>query len=179
VHLIVNNQIGFHDFGSARCALDDLLHRRREDGRGADLPRQRRRPRSGPVRTQLALDFRQQFHKDVVVDIVCFRKLGHNEQDEPFVTQPLMYKKITQHPGTRKLYADKLVAQHVVPSEYPEQLIKSFRAALDAGQHTLNPVISNFKSKFAVDWAPLLGAKWTDHADTQVPIADCSDWASG
>ena len=46
-----------------------------------------------------------------MVDIVCFRKLGHNEQDEPVVTQPLMYKKITQHPGTRKLYADKLVAQ--------------------------------------------------------------------
>ena len=54
------------------------------------------------------------FHKDVVIDIVCFRKLGHNEQDEPFVTQPLMYKKIAQHPGTRKLYADKLVAQGVI-----------------------------------------------------------------
>src|SRR4029077_17190151 len=63
--------------------------------------------------TQLALDFRKTFHKDVVVDIVCFRKLGQNEQDEPFVTQPLMYKKIGQHPGTRKLYADKLVAQRV------------------------------------------------------------------
>ena len=172
VHLIVNNQIGFttSDPRDARSTIyctdvakmveAPIFHVNGDD------------PEAVLFVTQLALDFRQQFHKDVVVDIVCFRKLGHNEQDEPFVTQPLMYKKITQHPGTRKLYADKLVAQHVVAAEYPEQLIKSFRAALDAGQHTLNPVISNFKSKFAVDWAPLLGAKWTDHADTQVPIAE-------
>jgi 2-oxoglutarate dehydrogenase E1 component len=62
------------------------------------------------------MEFRQEFKKDVVVDIVCFRKLGHNEQDEPMVTQPLMYKKIAQHPGTRKLYADKLVAEGVLPA---------------------------------------------------------------
>jgi 2-oxoglutarate dehydrogenase E1 component len=61
------------------------------------------------------MDYRQQFKKDVVVDIICFRKLGHNEQDTPALTQPLMYKKIAQHPGTRKLYGDKLVAQGVLP----------------------------------------------------------------
>jgi 2-oxoglutarate dehydrogenase E1 component len=65
--------------------------------------------------TQLAMDYRQQFKKDVVVDIVCFRKLGHNEQDTPSLTQPLMYKKIAKHPGTRKLYGDKLVTQGVLP----------------------------------------------------------------
>src|SRR3954471_24121888 len=101
--------------------------------------------------TQMALDFRQTFHKDVVVDIVCFRKLGHNEQDEPSVTQPLMYKKITQHPGTRKLYADKLIAQGLVAAEEPEGLIKKYRDTLDAGKQTVSPVLSNFKSKFAVD----------------------------
>src|SRR5690606_39287016 len=60
--------------------------------------------------TQLALDYRREFKHDVVIDIVCFRKLGHNEQDTPSLTQPLMYKRIGQHPGTRKLYAEKLVA---------------------------------------------------------------------
>jgi 2-oxoglutarate dehydrogenase E1 component len=108
----------------------------------------------------------------VVVDIVCFRKLGHNEQDEPFITQPLMYKKIAQHPGTRKLYADRLVAQGVLPAGEPEAMIKSYRDALDAGQHTANPVLSNFKSKFAVDWAPFLRAKWTDAADTHLPVEE-------
>jgi 2-oxoglutarate dehydrogenase E1 component len=172
VHLIVNNQIGFttsdpRDSRStiycsdvAKMVEAPIFHVNGDD------------PEAVLLVTQLALDYRQRFHKDVVVDIVCFRKLGHNEQDEPFVTQPLMYKKIAQHPGTRKLYADRLVTQGVVAAQDPEEMIKSFRAALDAGQHTANPVISNFKSKFAVDWAPFLGAKWTDSADTQVPLLE-------
>jgi len=170
VHIIVNNQIGFttSDPRDARSTIyctdvakmveAPIFHVNGDD------------PEAVLFVTQLALDFRQQFHKDVVVDIVCFRKLGHNEQDEPAVTQPLMYKKIVQHPGTRKLYADKLVTQGVVGDAEPEQLIKSYRDTLDAGQHTVSPVLSNFKSKFAVDWAPFLGAKWTDAADTHVPL---------
>jgi 2-oxoglutarate dehydrogenase E1 component len=68
-------------------------------------------PEAVVLATQLALEYRMEFRKDVVLDITCFRKLGHNEQDTPALTQPLMYKKIAQHPGTRKLYADKLAAQ--------------------------------------------------------------------
>ena len=63
-------------------------------------------PEACLLATEIALEFRQKFNKDVVIDLVCFRKLGHNEQDEPMVTQPLMYKRIAEHPGTRKLYAD-------------------------------------------------------------------------
>src|SRR5216110_1802471 len=134
VHLIVNNQIGFttSDPRDARSTLyctdiakmveAPIFHVNGDD------------PEAVLFVTQLALDFRQKFHKDVVVDIVCFRKLGHNEQDEPFVTQPLMYKKIAQHPGTRKLYADKLVAQNVVGADEPEQMIKHYRDTLDAGK---------------------------------------------
>jgi len=172
VHLVVNNQIGFttsdpRDSRSTTYCTDvakmveaPIFHVNGDD------------PEAVLYVTQLALDFRQTFHKDVVVDIVCFRKLGHNEQDEPFVTQPLMYKKISQHQGTRRLYADRLVAQAVIGPDEPEEMIKQFRAALDAGQHTSNPVISNFKSKFAVDWAPYLNTKWTDAADTHVPLAE-------
>jgi 2-oxoglutarate dehydrogenase E1 component len=170
VHLIVNNQIGFttsdpRDTRSTIYCTDvakmveaPIFHVNGDD------------PEAVLFTTRLALEFRQTFHKDVVIDIVCFRKLGHNEQDEPAVTQPLMYKKIAQHPGTRRLYADKLVTQGVVREEEPERMIKAYRDTLDAGQQTVSPVLSNFKSKFAVDWAPYLGAKWTDAADTHVPL---------
>ncbi|HEU4352490.1 MAG TPA: 2-oxoglutarate dehydrogenase E1 component [Burkholderiales bacterium] len=170
VHIIVNNQIGFttsdpRDTRSTIYCTDvakmveaPILHVNGDD------------PEAVLFVTRLALEFRQTFHKDVVIDIVCFRKLGHNEQDEPAVTQPLMYKKIAQHPGTRKLYADKLTTQGVIPESEPEAMIKVYRAKLDAGQQTVSPVLSNFKSKFAVDWAPFLGAKWTDAADTHVPL---------
>jgi 2-oxoglutarate dehydrogenase E1 component len=112
--------------------------------------------------TRLAMDYRQQFKKDVVVDIICFRKLGHNEQDTPALTQPLMYKTIAKHPGTRKLYGDKLVAQGVLPPRALSEFVKAYRAAMDEGRHTVDPVLTNFKSKYAVDWAPFLGKKWTD-----------------
>jgi 2-oxoglutarate dehydrogenase E1 component len=170
VHLIVNNQIGFttsdpRDTRSTIYCTDvakmveaPIFHVNGDD------------PEAVLFVTRLALEFRQSFHKDVVIDIVCFRKLGHNEQDEPAVTQPLMYKKIAQHPGTRKLYADRLVTQGVIGESEPEQIIKAYRDTLDAGQQTVSPVLSNFKSKFAVDWAPFVGAKWTDAADTHVPL---------
>jgi 2-oxoglutarate dehydrogenase E1 component len=170
VHLIVNNQIGFttsdpRDARSTTYCTDvakmveaPIFHVNGDD------------PEAVLFVTQLAMEFRQKFHKDVVIDIVCFRKLGHNEQDEPFVTQPLMYKKISQHPGTRKLYADKLLAQGLIDAEEPERMIKHYRDTLDEGKETVSPVLSNFKSKFAVDWAPFLNSKWTDAADTHVPL---------
>ncbi len=172
VHLVINNQIGFttsdpRDSRSTLYCTDvvkmidaPVLHVNGDD------------PEAVVLCTQLALDYRQQFYKDVVVDIVCFRKLGHNEQDTPSLTQPLMYKKIAQHPGTRKLYADKLVAQGVLPGDGPDALVKAYRAAMDAGKHTVDPVLTNFKSKYAVDWSPFLGKKWTDAADTAIPLAE-------
>ncbi len=172
VHLIVNNQIGFttsdpRDVRSTIYCTDvakmveaPIFHVNGDD------------PEAVLFVTRLALDFRQKFHKDVVIDIVCFRKLGHNEQDEPFITQPLMYTKIAQHPGTRRLYADRLVTQGRVAAGEPEAMIKHYRETLDAGQETVSPVLSNFKSKFAVDWAPFLNSKWTDAADTHVPLPE-------
>jgi 2-oxoglutarate dehydrogenase E1 component len=83
-----------------------------------------------------------------------------------------MYKKIAQHPGTRKLYGEKLVTQNVLPAEGPDAMVKAFRAAMDAGRHTVDPVLTNFKSKYAVDWSPYLNRKWTDAADTALPLAE-------
>jgi 2-oxoglutarate dehydrogenase E1 component len=172
VHLVINNQIGFttsdpRDSRSTLYCSDvvkmieaPVLHVNGDD------------PEAVAFAAQLALDYRQQFKKDVVVDIICFRKLGHNEQDTPSLTQPLMYKKIAQHPGTRKLYGDRLVAQGILSAEAPDEIVKAFRAAMDAGKHTVDPVLTNYKSKYAVDWAPFLGKKWTDAADTALPLAE-------
>ena len=127
VHIVINNQIGFttsdpRDSRSTLYCTDvvkmieaPVLHVNGDD------------PESVVLATQIALDFRTEFKKDVVVDIICFRKLGHNEQDTPALTQPLMYKKIGQHPGTRKLYGDKLVAQGVVAAEEPDAMVKAYR----------------------------------------------------
>jgi 2-oxoglutarate dehydrogenase E1 component len=172
VHIVINNQIGFttsdpRDSRSTIYCSDvvkmieaPVFHVNGDD------------PEAVVFATEIAMDFRRQFGKDVVVDIVCFRKLGHNEQDTPALTQPLMYKKIGQHPGTRRLYADKLEAQGVIAAGDADAMVKGFRAAMDAGRHTADPVISNFKSKFAVDWGPFLNRKWSDTADTAVPLTE-------
>ena len=172
LHLVINNQIGFttsdpRDSRSTLYCTDvvkmveaPVLHVNGDD------------PEAVVLCTQLALDYRQHFKKDVVVDIICFRKLGHNEQDTPSLTQPLMYKKIAQHPGTRRLYADRLVTQGTLKAEDPDAMVKAFRAAMDAGRHTVDPVLTNHKSKYAVDWSPFLGKKWTDAADTALPLAE-------
>jgi len=172
VHIVINNQIGFttsdpRDTRSTLYCTDvvkmieaPVLHVNGDD------------PEAVVLATQLALQYRQEFNKDVVVDIVCYRKLGHNEQDTPMLTQPLMYTKIGQHPGTRRLYGDKLVTQGVLPEGGPDEMAAAYRAAMDAGRHTVDPVLTNFKSKYAVDWTPYLNQKWTDAADTAIPLAE-------
>ena len=171
VHIVINNQIGFttSDPRDSRSTLyctdivkmieSPVLHVTGDD------------PEAVVLATQLALEFRLEFAKDVVVDIICFRKLGHNEQDTPSLTQPLMYKKIAQHPGTRKLYADKLATQGLGAS-LGDDMVKAYRAALDEGKNTEDFVLTNFKSKFAVDWAPYVDNKWTDAGDTSIPMAE-------
>ena len=172
VHIVINNQIGFttsdpRDLRSSLYCTDimkiidaPVLHVNGDD------------PEAVVLATQLAIEFRTQFHKDVAIDIVCFRKLGHNEQDTPSMTQPLMYKIIAAHPGTRKLYADKLEAEGTLPAGTGDQMVKDFRAAMDAGIQTSDPVLSNYKGKFAVDWTPFLNKKWTDEADTAIPLTE-------
>jgi len=172
VHVVINNQIGFttsdpRDSRSTLYCTDvvkmieaPVLHVNGDD------------PEAVIFCSQLALEYRQEFNKDVVVDIVCFRKLGHNEQDTPSMTQPLMYKKIVKHPGSRKVYADRLVAGGTLSAEVPDEMAKAYRAAMDAGKHTVDPVLTNFKSQYAVDWTPYLNKKWTDAADTALPVAE-------
>ncbi len=172
LHIVINNQIGFttSDPRDARSTLyctdvvkmieAPILHVNGDD------------PEAVALCCQLAVDYRAEFGHDVVVDIVCFRKLGHNEQDTPAVTQPLMYKKIATHPGTRKLYADRLVSQGVIGTEDGDVMVHAYRQAMEDGERAVEPVLSNYKSKFAVDWSPFLNRKWTDSADTALPMTE-------
>jgi len=172
LHIVVNNQIGFttsdpRDYRSGHYCTDifkmadaPIFHVNGDD------------PEAVALVTQLAVEFRQQFKKDVVVDIICFRKLGHNEQDEPMVTQPLMYKKIAQHPGTRKLYGDKLVAEGVLPADGPDQMIKEYREHLDKGELLYNPVLAGYKHPNTIDWTPFLTKGYIENCDTTVPVKE-------
>ena len=171
IHIIVNNQIGFttSDVRDTRSTLyctdivkmieAPVFHVNGDD------------PEAVCFVTELALDFRMQFQSDVVIDLVCFRRHGHNEQDEPMVTQPLMYKIVSQHPGTRKLYADKLAAQGTIRPEDADEMIKAYRSALDAGYHTNKNILTNFHPPYAVNWDRFENAKWTDPVETGMPMA--------
>ena len=171
-HIVINNQIGFttsdpRDYRSSLYCTDifkmveaPIFHVNGDD------------PEAVALVTALALEFRAEFKKDVVVDIICFRKLGHNEQDEPMVTQPLMYRKIAKHPGTRQIYADRLVAEGSLTAGEPDQMIKEYREHLDRGELLYNPVLSGHSSKYAVDWTPFIGQSYTDDADTSIPIQE-------
>ncbi len=172
VHVVVNNQIGFttsdpRDLRSSLYCTDifkmveaPIFHVNGDD------------PEAVAFITEMAMEFRKEFKKDVVIDIICFRKLGHNEADEPMVTQPLMYKKVAAHPGTRKLYAERLFSQGVLVGGEDEQMIKDYRAALDAGKHLHDPVITDYKSQTTIDWSGYTGAKYTELCDTTVPVKE-------
>jgi 2-oxoglutarate dehydrogenase E1 component len=170
IHIVINNQIGFttsdprdtrgtlYCTDIAKMAEAPILHVNADD------------PEVCLLAMDMAFDYRRQFHRDVFIDLVCFRRLGHNEADEPMITQPLMYKKIAGHPGTRKLYADKLVAAGVVTAADAEAMIATYRDAMDKGYHTNTTILSNYKPQYSVDWSPYKGHDWTEACDTTVPL---------
>ncbi len=131
VHIVINNQVGFttstRDARSSFYATDvaktvqaPIIHVNGDD------------PEAVVRAAQLAFDFRQEFHKDVVVDMFCYRRRGHNEGDEPSYTQPLMYKKIEVHPSVRKLYLDRLVSTQELTDEEADGLLAEYRQLLDS-----------------------------------------------
>ena len=171
IHIVVNNQIGFttsdpRDARGTKFCTDiakmveaPILHVNGDD------------PEVALLAIEIALEYRQRFHRDVFIDLVCFRRLGHNEADEPMVTQPLMYRRIVQHAGTRKLYAERLVAAGVVTTEQADAMVSTYRAAMDRGQHTNKTILSNYKPPFTIDWSPYVGRHWADNVETNVPLA--------
>ncbi len=162
VHIIVNNQVGFttsdpRDTRSTMYCSDvakmletPIFHVNADD------------PDAVVFVTRLALKYRQQFHKDVVIDLVCYRRHGHNEADEPSATQPVMYQVIRKHPTTRKIYADRLVAAGVLSEADASGFVETYRQGLDEGRPQARASLGMIGNKYTVDWTKYAGNDWTE-----------------
>ena len=170
VHIVVNNQVGFttsdpRDARSTEYCTDiakmiqaPIFHVNGDD------------PEAVLFVSQLAHDFRHTFRKDVVIDMFCYRRRGHNEADEPAATQPMMYQVINKKATTRTLYADQLIQQKVLDRSSADAMVENYRADLEAGKHVANALVLEPNEKMFVDWKPYLGHDYTDIWDTTFPI---------
>jgi 2-oxoglutarate dehydrogenase E1 component len=120
--------------------------------------------------TQLAADYRMEFRKDVVIDLVCYRRRGHNEAEEPMKTQPLMYRKIRSHPSVRTLYVEALVNSGSVAQDEADAMAETYRSTLENGGHVALSIAQQPNTDLFVDWTPYLNKDWTEPADTGVAL---------
>ena len=168
VHVVLNNQVGFttsdvrdsrssmYCTGIAKMISAPIIHVNADD------------PEKVFLVAQLACEYRYRFKKDVVIDLVGFRRHGHQEVDEPRATQPMMYKKIDAHPGSRTLYAKHLMDQGIVTQSDVDTLWESFRDDLDAGKQVAETLTHGLSDHYHSNWTPYLDRNWTVHADTSV-----------
>jgi 2-oxoglutarate dehydrogenase E1 component len=166
IHVVVNNQIGFttsdpRDSRSTLYCTDvmkmvdaPVLHVNGDD------------PEAVLKAVRTAFDYRMTFKHDIAIDLVCFRRLGHNEQDEPMVTQPLMYRRIRSHAGVREIYADKLAGEGLLGPGQAEEKVEAYRRALDAqAENGLKP-----PNPYTPDWSLYKDKHWRSPAATAVPL---------
>ena len=170
VHVVVNNQIGFttsdpldsrstlYCTDVAKLVQAPIFHVNGNDAEAVVFV------------ANLAFDFRMRFKKDVVIDMICFRRYGHNEADEPLATQPMMYKKIRDQPGPRKFYADRLVAEGVVEPGEPEAMADDYLTALEANRVVSRPVVDDSVNPHLANWMPYFGTSWRAPGDTTLTI---------
>ncbi|WP_281647541.1 2-oxoglutarate dehydrogenase E1 component [Parendozoicomonas sp. Alg238-R29] len=170
IHIVINNQVGFttskrEDARSTEYCTDvakivgaPILHVNGDD------------PEAVIFATKLATDYRKEFKKDVVIDLVCYRRRGHNEADEPSSTQPMMYSQIKVQDTTRTLYARSLVESLVISEEQNNGMVEDYRTALDNGQHVAKSLVREPNTNLYVDWTPYLGHEWTALHDTRVAL---------
>lgn len=172
IHIVINNQVGFTTSNPAdtRSTLyctdvSKMLDAPVFHVNGDD-------PEAVLFVTQMATDFRKEFKQDVVIDLVCYRRRGHNEADEPAVTQPIMYKKIRSMPTTRKFYADRLVAEGSVTAQEPAEMEATYRSALEQGEIVSRPILTHKVNPLIEKWDSFLESKWNDPCDTTVVLKE-------
>ena len=168
VHIILNNQIGFtvSKTGDARSTVyatdvakvieAPIFHVNGND------------PEALVYATELALEYRMKFNCDVVVDIMCYRRHGHNEADEPSITQPIMYRKIKELPSSCALYGDRLVQEGALTQEDFEKMQTEYRRHLDHDDHVSLSLVEKPNKALFVNWAPYIGHKWKNYHPTGV-----------
>lgn len=168
IHIVVNNQVGFTtsdiaDNRSSRYCTDiakmidaPIIH-----VNGDDLDKV-------SFAIDLALVYRNTFKRDIVIDLVCFRRYGHNEGDDPTLTQPFMYKKIKAHPGIRKLYAQKLADQGIISLEDSEKMAEDYRIGLTKGEHIEAKRMQPLSWYDGIDIEPFLKASIDDEVKTSI-----------
>jgi 2-oxoglutarate dehydrogenase E1 component len=170
IHIVINNQVGFttnkrEDARSTEYCTDiakmvqaPILHVNGDD------------PEAVLFVSQLAVDYRNKFKKDVVIDLVCYRRRGHNEADEPSGTQPLMYQIISKQRSTRDLYADRLIAEGIITNEQDSKIVADYRTDLENGHHVVKSLVHEPNEELFVDWTPYLGHDWDAPGDTRMDI---------
>jgi len=180
LHIIVNNQIGFttsnpkdarstlycSDIGKMLAA--PVFHINADD------------PEAVAAITKLALAYKLKFKKDVIIDLIGYRRMGHNEADEPAATQPLMYKTIRAHPTLKKIYGDLLVEQAIISPEAIEKISDEYRNTLDQRDKAVVKRLADrdWKSAFASDWTPYGTGDWRSTISTKLPIDTLKQLAS-
>jgi len=170
IHLVINNQVGFttsrqDDARSTEYCTDiakmvqaPILHVNGDN------------PDAVMFAAMLAIDYRYEFGKDIVIDLVCYRRRGHNETDEPSATQPQMYEIIRKHPTTKTLYADKLVSEGVLSRAEADKLSDDYRASLDRGEFVVHNLVREPDTSLFVNWDPYLDHDWRMPADTSIAL---------
>lgn len=173
VHVVINNQIGFTTSvaSEARSTLyctdvakivdAPIFHVNGDD------------PEAVVFVTKMALDYRMAFGKDVVIDLVCYRRHGHSEADEPTATQPLMYNAIKALPTTRTVYAQKLVEKGLISPDHAEKIFNEYQDTLTSKGSSVVPYLVDMHGqhyRYAIDWKPYLQQACTAFLDTHVDI---------
>lgn len=169
IHIVVNNQVGFttsnpKDSRSTIYCTDiakmveaPILHVNAND------------PEAAYFAALFAIDYRNTFKRDVVIDLVCYRRHGHNEADEPSATQPLMYKAIKTMPVPYALYAERLTQEGIIEKDAEKKLVDAYRDALDSGKPVLE-LAQDSNYEFMVNWQPFIGTEWDQKVKTAVSL---------
>ena len=166
IHVIVNNQIGFTtsnvndsrstDYSSdvAKMIQAPVIHVNGDD------------PEMVVNATKIACKYRNKFKKDIVIDLFCYRRRGHNEADDPSATQPLMYKKISEHPSVLKQYEENLISKGILSKEKAKDIKVSYRKSLEGGKSVAKNLAKKPNDSLWFDWQPFMDIKWWPKVDT-------------
>ena len=177
VHVVVNNQIGFttsdpldsrstlYCTDVAKVVQAPIFHVNGDD------------PEAAVFAAKLAVDFRMKFNSDVVIDMVCYRQHGHNEADEPSVTQPLMYRSIRNQTGVTKIYADRLVQSSTISPSRVKALETKYLNRLQKGEQVCGPISDNMDRKYFVNYKPYVGTSWQENSKTGISEKQIKDLA--